>query len=209
MALSAASPFYRGYVSDIDCRWGVISASVDDRTREERGLEVGVIFLNSLLNPAGKMGILSLLTVLKSPLNFYLEWVSHTWEEADRLSTCLWLHNVCLGWECGKCDLVVGGGVQVNFHHLLKPVFVLPSKICSTIFLYFGSQCWWLFLPESFLVLHECFVCGALCCGKCNLLSGSFACYKGLGLPNKGRFVPLVCMLNCISPTKTVHQNHL
>lgn len=44
MALSAASPFYRGYVSDIDCRWGVISASVDDRTREERGLEVICVF---------------------------------------------------------------------------------------------------------------------------------------------------------------------
>lgn len=43
MALSAAAPFYRGYVSDIDCRWGVISASVDDRTREERGLEVGIL----------------------------------------------------------------------------------------------------------------------------------------------------------------------
>ncbi|XP_069582888.1 glutamate--cysteine ligase catalytic subunit isoform X1 [Ranitomeya imitator] len=39
MALSAAAPFYRGYMSDIDCRWGVISASVDDRTKEERGLE--------------------------------------------------------------------------------------------------------------------------------------------------------------------------
>ncbi|XP_061485475.1 glutamate--cysteine ligase catalytic subunit-like [Rhineura floridana] len=39
MALSAAAPLYRGYVTDIDCRWGVISASVDDRTREERGLE--------------------------------------------------------------------------------------------------------------------------------------------------------------------------
>ncbi|XP_029451573.1 glutamate--cysteine ligase catalytic subunit [Rhinatrema bivittatum] len=39
MALSAASPFYRGYVSDIDCRWGVISDSVDDRTQEERGLK--------------------------------------------------------------------------------------------------------------------------------------------------------------------------
>ncbi|XP_077093762.1 glutamate--cysteine ligase catalytic subunit-like [Siphateles boraxobius] len=39
MALSAASPLYRGLVSDIDCRWGVISASVDDRTPEERGLE--------------------------------------------------------------------------------------------------------------------------------------------------------------------------
>ncbi|TRY96963.1 hypothetical protein DNTS_033570 [Danionella cerebrum] len=36
MALSAASPFYRGFVSDIDCRWGVISASVDDRTRIDK-----------------------------------------------------------------------------------------------------------------------------------------------------------------------------
>ena len=58
MALSAASPFYRGYVSDIDCRWGVISASVDDRTREERGLEVGMIFLNSLCISNGKMKLL-------------------------------------------------------------------------------------------------------------------------------------------------------
>ncbi|XP_053358106.1 glutamate--cysteine ligase catalytic subunit-like isoform X2 [Clarias gariepinus] len=39
MALSAASPFYHGYISDIDCQWGVMSASADDRTREERGLE--------------------------------------------------------------------------------------------------------------------------------------------------------------------------
>ncbi|XP_069742095.1 glutamate--cysteine ligase catalytic subunit isoform X2 [Narcine bancroftii] len=39
MALSAAAPIYRGYVSETDCRWGIISASVDDRTREERGLE--------------------------------------------------------------------------------------------------------------------------------------------------------------------------
>jgi len=95
MALSAASPFYRGYVSDIDCRWGVISASVDDRTREERGLEVGTLFLTSLLNPTGDVGVLSPLTVLKSPLNrFHLEWVNHTQEEADSLSACLWLYGV-------------------------------------------------------------------------------------------------------------------
>lgn len=50
MALSAASPFYRGYVSDIDCRWGVISASVDDRTREERGLEVRNDFFLTLID---------------------------------------------------------------------------------------------------------------------------------------------------------------
>ena len=39
LALTAASPAYRGYLSDVDCRWNVISAAVDDRTREEKGLE--------------------------------------------------------------------------------------------------------------------------------------------------------------------------
>lgn len=39
LALSAASPIYRGYLSDIDTRWPVIAQSVDDRTRQERGLE--------------------------------------------------------------------------------------------------------------------------------------------------------------------------
>ncbi|KAJ1673745.1 glutamate--cysteine ligase, partial [Spiromyces aspiralis] len=39
MALSASTPCYRGYLSDIDCRWDVIGASVDCRTRQERGLE--------------------------------------------------------------------------------------------------------------------------------------------------------------------------
>jgi glutamate--cysteine ligase catalytic subunit len=39
MALTASTPIYRGYLSDVDCRWNVISTSVDDRTREERGLD--------------------------------------------------------------------------------------------------------------------------------------------------------------------------
>lgn len=38
LALSAATPIYRGYLSDIDVRWNVISASCDDRTDEEKGL---------------------------------------------------------------------------------------------------------------------------------------------------------------------------
>lgn len=39
LAFTAASPIYRGYLTDIDCRWNVISASVDCRTMEERGLK--------------------------------------------------------------------------------------------------------------------------------------------------------------------------
>lgn len=39
MALTASSPAYRGYLSDVDCRWDIISGSVDDRTDEERGLK--------------------------------------------------------------------------------------------------------------------------------------------------------------------------
>ncbi|THH19838.1 hypothetical protein EW146_g1373 [Bondarzewia mesenterica] len=39
LALTAASPLWRGYVADVDCRWNVIAGSVDDRTEEERGLK--------------------------------------------------------------------------------------------------------------------------------------------------------------------------
>lgn len=42
LALTAAAPIFRGYLADVDCRWNVIAASVDDRTPEERGLEVGM-----------------------------------------------------------------------------------------------------------------------------------------------------------------------
>lgn len=38
LALTAASPVYRGYLTESDCRWNVISSSVDCRTEEERGL---------------------------------------------------------------------------------------------------------------------------------------------------------------------------
>lgn len=37
LAMSASSPIWRGYLSDIDCRWQVISQSLDDRTPEEKG----------------------------------------------------------------------------------------------------------------------------------------------------------------------------
>ncbi|KAG8719529.1 hypothetical protein FRC08_002598 [Ceratobasidium sp. 394] len=39
MALTASSPAYRGYLSDVDSRWGVLTASLDERTEEEKGLK--------------------------------------------------------------------------------------------------------------------------------------------------------------------------
>lgn len=39
LALTAASPIWKGYLSGVDCRWNVISGSVDDRTDEELGLK--------------------------------------------------------------------------------------------------------------------------------------------------------------------------
>ncbi|KAF5269270.1 hypothetical protein FQR65_LT02571 [Abscondita terminalis] len=38
LALTAASPIFRGHLTDVDCRWNVISAAVDCRTEEERGI---------------------------------------------------------------------------------------------------------------------------------------------------------------------------
>ena len=37
MALTASTPILKGRIADTDCRWGVISESVDDRTPSERG----------------------------------------------------------------------------------------------------------------------------------------------------------------------------
>lgn len=39
MAFTAASPLHRGFITDVDCRWNIISGSVDCRTEEERGLK--------------------------------------------------------------------------------------------------------------------------------------------------------------------------
>ncbi|KAG2039997.1 glutamate-cysteine ligase-domain-containing protein [Suillus americanus] len=39
LALTAASPAWRGYLADVDCRWSAIAGSMDDRTPEERGLK--------------------------------------------------------------------------------------------------------------------------------------------------------------------------
>lgn len=36
LAMSASSPCHRGFLTDVDCRWDVISDSVDDRTASER-----------------------------------------------------------------------------------------------------------------------------------------------------------------------------
>jgi glutamate--cysteine ligase catalytic subunit len=40
LALSATAPIFKGYLTDVDCRWDVISGSVDDRSKEERGILV-------------------------------------------------------------------------------------------------------------------------------------------------------------------------
>ena len=47
--MTAASPMWRGYLADVDCRWNVIAGSVDDRTEEERGLKVFCLYLFELL----------------------------------------------------------------------------------------------------------------------------------------------------------------
>ena len=48
LALSGASPIYRGYLTDVDCRWNLIAGSVDDRTEEERGLRVRHLHYSSI-----------------------------------------------------------------------------------------------------------------------------------------------------------------
>ncbi|RIB22558.1 glutamate-cysteine ligase-domain-containing protein [Gigaspora rosea] len=39
LALTASTPIWRGHLSEMDCRWFVLSKCADERTKEERGLE--------------------------------------------------------------------------------------------------------------------------------------------------------------------------
>ena len=41
LALTAATPIYKGFLADTDVRWNQISRAVDDRTPEEMGETVG------------------------------------------------------------------------------------------------------------------------------------------------------------------------
>ena len=41
LALTAATPIYKGFLADTDVRWNQISRAVDDRTPEELGEKVG------------------------------------------------------------------------------------------------------------------------------------------------------------------------
>lgn len=43
LALTAATPIYKGFLADTDVRWNQISRAVDDRTPEELGEKVGIL----------------------------------------------------------------------------------------------------------------------------------------------------------------------
>ena len=45
LALTAATPVYKGFLADTDVRWNQISRAVDDRTKEELGEEVQEVTL--------------------------------------------------------------------------------------------------------------------------------------------------------------------
>ncbi len=52
LSLTAAAPIFRGYLTDVDCRWNVISASVDDRTFEETGQKASFVLFEANLRMA-------------------------------------------------------------------------------------------------------------------------------------------------------------
>jgi len=53
MALTAATPFFRGRIADIDTRWTVISQAVDCRTDEERGVKRPKVHIDNCRCKAG------------------------------------------------------------------------------------------------------------------------------------------------------------
>ncbi|KAK2459263.1 hypothetical protein APHAL10511_008718 [Amanita phalloides] len=63
LALTAASPIWRGYLTDVDCRWNANAGTADDRTEEEREYnDTGAPYDNDIYNQLRENGIDDLLS---------------------------------------------------------------------------------------------------------------------------------------------------
>lgn len=79
LALTAATPVYKGFLADTDVRWNQISRAVDDRTPEELGEEVRLtcehfLLLLSMCFSLSKViaGVFPSLATLQTPPTFLL-----------------------------------------------------------------------------------------------------------------------------------------
>lgn len=127
MALSAATPILRGWLTDEDCRWDIVSESVDDRTLAERG-KPGAVPDERL---AGG-GVLPLGKSRFGPIDCFMCNCKGGKNEQSRVAA---YNDVPLVYDSGHFDRLVSCGVDSvlarHVAHLFgrDPLVIFPNRI--------------------------------------------------------------------------------
>jgi len=126
MALTAGTPFYKGYVSDWDARWNVIAQCVDDRTPGEKG-RFELDDLENLL-PGDPVDVLTESEVgneAKTNRIRNMRWISCKVASVSAKALCIvnpGREDLCTSFDItdpSVLDKILPGGVKTNPKHKL------------------------------------------------------------------------------------------
>jgi glutamate--cysteine ligase catalytic subunit len=121
MAMTAATPIFKGRLSDIDVRWTVISQSVDDRTRAERGL----IPENELsLYADERMAGQGIRRIPKSRYDSISTYIYHCKGDPACQRTFAWYNDICCPEDEELKAVLSAEGVDENLAHHIAHLFI-------------------------------------------------------------------------------------
>lgn len=124
LAMTAATPIFKGRLSDIDARWTVISQSVDDRTPAERGLVTSTDDLLKLADESHDMVGKGVRRQYKSRYDSISTYIYHCSGDADCERSFAYYNDIpCPIDENAKYTLL-DAGVDMNLAHHLAHIFV-------------------------------------------------------------------------------------
>jgi glutamate--cysteine ligase catalytic subunit len=121
LALTAATPIFKGRLADIDARWTVISQSVDDRTDAEKGLlspKEAEKAANPLLAGSG------IRRIPKSRYDSVSTYIYHCEGECSRDRTFAQYNDIPCPIEQEFKDKLLENGVDENLAHHVAHLFI-------------------------------------------------------------------------------------
>lgn len=122
MAMTAATPFFKGRIADIDARWTVISQSVDDRTPAERGVITSPEELKAAEDPllAGK----GVKRIPKSRYDSISTYIYHCKGEPDCQRTFAEYNDIPCPVAEEFFDMLRAEGIDENLAHHICHLFI-------------------------------------------------------------------------------------
>jgi glutamate--cysteine ligase catalytic subunit len=124
LAMTAATPIFKGRLSDIDARWTVISQSVDDRTPAERGLVTSSDDLEKLAQESHEMVGKGVKRQYKSRYDSISTYIYHCSGDADCERSFAYYNDIPCPVDEEAKHTLLEAGVDMNLAHHLAHLFV-------------------------------------------------------------------------------------